>query len=440
MSSTLEILASDLHGTVAGYRAGCKGSMCAAAVPCRDVYRRYVGDFAFARRVDAGESPAAIIAEEEAEVEAVRARDKAAVRAERVAAARATRPPKPSRAAGAPRAPRAAPSRRPRAVEQHGADIARLHAGGLLDTEIASLLGIDRWTVGRLRRELGLEANRAARPERPASSGGRAERVARLRALHDAGFTDQQIADELDTTSSAVAQTRRRLGLRVNRVHVERAPRAPRAARADYRPRIVELHGEGLTDRQIAERLELSLARTATLRRELSLPANRGASRRRVDVQPHGTNACYARGCRRPECIEAHREYHRAYVRRRRQEGAREYHGTAYGYQLGCHDRATCPSTPSCADASLAAEEARRRAAGIEPKVLVDATPAQAHIRDLIHAGMRVDDIAAASGLTFAIVRKMIHSRGKGRGIVSTVLAERASAILAVPMPIGDAR
>ena len=121
-----------------------------------------------------------------------------------------------------------------------------------------------------------------------------------------------------------------------------------------------------------------------TLRRRAGVAANR-APRTRWDaeqLQPHGTNACYARGCRQPECIEAHKQYHRDYVKRRRAEGARAHHGTAYGYQLGCHDRTRCPATPSCADASLAAEAARRRAAGIPPKELIDATPAQAHIRD----------------------------------------------------------
>lgn len=39
---------------------------------------------------------------------------------------------------------------------------------------------------------------------------------------------------------------------------------------------------------------------------------------RRAAAAPHGTNACYSRGCRRPECIEAHRAYMRGYMRDRR--------------------------------------------------------------------------------------------------------------------------
>lgn len=34
---------------------------------------------------------------------------------------------------------------------------------------------------------------------------------------------------------------------------------------------------------------------------------------------PHGTNACYSSGCRRPECLEAHRAYMRDYMRTRRE-------------------------------------------------------------------------------------------------------------------------
>ena len=434
MSTTLTLLESDVHGTVAGYRAGCKGSACAGTVACRDVYRRYVGDFAFARRVDAGESPAAIIAEEEAEAEAVRARDKAAARAERAASMRAARPPKPRRPPGAPRVVRAPRTSRVTAAEQHSAEVARLHAEGLMDVEIARQLGIARSTVGRLRRALGLETHRPVREDQPKSGGARA---ARLRELHAAGLTDQEIADQLGSTRTAVYQARTRAGLPINRVQL--TPRKPRerSQRHDHTPAVAQLVTEGLTDSEIADRLTLSPSHVGTLRRRAGLPVNRSARTKwdQTQLQPHGTNACYARGCRLPECIEAHKQYHRDYVKRRRQEGARKYHGTAYGYQLGCRDRGTCPATPTCPDASLAAEEARRRAAGIPPKVLVDAAPAQAHMRDLIHAGLTVAQIADRAGLTFAVARKIVHSQGADRGVVRTVRADRAAAILAVPIP-----
>lgn len=42
------------HGTLDGYREGCRGSHCAAPIACRDVYRRYSGDAEFRRLIDSG--------------------------------------------------------------------------------------------------------------------------------------------------------------------------------------------------------------------------------------------------------------------------------------------------------------------------------------------------------------------------------------------------
>lgn len=55
---------------------------------------------------------------------------------------------------------------------------------------------------------------------------------------------------------------------------------------------------------------------------------------------PHGTRACYVRGCRRRQCVEANRAYHE---QRRRAAGmapARRGpgpHGTVARYKSGCH-------------------------------------------------------------------------------------------------------
>jgi WhiB family redox-sensing transcriptional regulator len=35
------------------------------------------------------------------------------------------------------------------------------------------------------------------------------------------------------------------------------------------------------------------------------------------DLQPHGTRACWRRGCRQPECVDANREFERARYARR---------------------------------------------------------------------------------------------------------------------------
>lgn len=429
MSRTLDLHNPGFpHGTPDGYRHGCRGSACGSPASCRDVYTRYQGDYSFKKLIDAGVPAADILAQEAADRDAMRERDRAAARAQRRAEQAAPRPTRHPRRQS-PSTTRHRPGLRD--------NLRALHTEGLTDVQIAQRMGVTRSRVGALRRELALPANRPPRTPRPPREGIRTERAQRIRELHAAGLTDQEIADQLGVTRKAAQQSRLRLHLPVNRAARPRRERHGAEPRHDYRPDIARLHGEGLTDAQIAERLDLSPSYTATLRRGLALPANRSERTRwdGAELQPHGTNACYARGCRQPECHEAHKQYHRDYVKRRREKGARQHHGTAYGYQLGCRNRSTCPATPSCADASLAAEAARRRAAGAPAKVLVDAAPVQAHIHDLIHAGITVDRIAEQSGLTFAIVRKMIHSRGKERGIVTQVLAERAAAILSIPLP-----
>jgi|GEM_PF-1304941 len=430
MSRTLDRLDDAFpHGSPDGYRQGCRGSVCPAPLACRDVFRRYSGDLTFKRLLDAGTPLAEILAREAADAAAAVERDRAAARTQRQA----------ERDASRPRKPKCSPSEY-QAQRRHRSGLLRdnltaLHATGLTDVQLAAELGIDRSYTSALRRKLGLPANRPPKTERP--TGIREERAQRFRELHAAGLTDQEIGDQIGITQRGAAALRRRLELPANHVTRARSPRVPRAPRHDHGPDIARLHGEGFTDAQIGERLGLSTKWVAVRRRKLGL--RRGSKWDGVELQPHGTNACYARGCRQPECVEAHRQYHRDYVQRRRAEGAREYHGTAYGYQLGCKAGADCPATPSCADASLAAEAARRRAAGIPPKELVDAGPVQAHIRDLLHAGLTVADIADRAGLSFPIVRKMIHSRGRGRGVVREVLAERAAAVLAVPLPEGAA-
>lgn len=62
------------HGSPAGFDAGCRAAACSGAylsgITCRDAKRRYVGDWTFRRRVDAGMTPRDIMQLEAAEVEA----------------------------------------------------------------------------------------------------------------------------------------------------------------------------------------------------------------------------------------------------------------------------------------------------------------------------------------------------------------------------------
>lgn len=55
------------HGTQEGWHAGCRGSSCPSAaqgLSCTTAHRRYAGDYGFRKMVDAGLSPAQIVASE----------------------------------------------------------------------------------------------------------------------------------------------------------------------------------------------------------------------------------------------------------------------------------------------------------------------------------------------------------------------------------------
>lgn len=75
-------------------------------------------------------------------------------------------------------------------------------------------------------------------------------------------------------------------------------------------------------------------------------------------TQPdHGTRACYAAGCRRPECVEANAEYMRAYRQRRGYAGQKRAllkHGTRSCYVAGCR-------RPECAEANRVYQRQKMR-------------------------------------------------------------------------------
>ncbi len=78
---TLDILDDSIpHGTPHGYAEGCRGPACPAVISCRDVHRRYSGDWGFKRLIDAGVSLEEILEREAAERAAARQRRKAAAR------------------------------------------------------------------------------------------------------------------------------------------------------------------------------------------------------------------------------------------------------------------------------------------------------------------------------------------------------------------------
>jgi AraC-like DNA-binding protein len=211
---------------------------------------------------------------------------------------------------------------------------------------------------------------------------------ARARALWGRGLTDSAIAREMDKDRGALARRLRNLGLAPND-----GPRQPRPAKV----------------------------KTASKSRE---------------VQGHGTNASYARGCRCDECKEAARAYQREYVARRRAEGPpADKHGTAYGYTLGCNDRSTCPATPTCVDAMLEQDIARRREKGIpEQAPRVPAQPTRDHLRALMAGGMTIERIAAEAGVSRSILATVLYGRsGARKGVEQTeIKADTASRVLAL--------
>ena len=357
---------------------------------------------------------------------------------------------------GLVRVPRLAVAR-----DRYHDDIRRLHAEGLNDRQIGEQLGISTEYTSKIRRDLNLPAHNVS-----AMTAGYAERVAEhadtITRMHGEGKFDREIADEIGMTVSWVNRARHTLGL----PGLDRNRGRFRRSRTSLLPEVIRLHAQGLRDAEVGVELDITAAWAGTLRRQAGLPAhvqraepkakkprhsiqadveklnaegltdaeiaNRlntstdwiGVVRRRAGLAaqhrenlPHGTNACWARGCRRDECVEAHKEYMRAYRASRKQEPVPDdVHGTAYGYQLGCRGRKSCPANPSCTDAMLEQDRARRRAAGVpEQSERVPADPVRAHVRELVDAGKSVLAIAEEANVSRSGIKTLLYGRSGAR-------------------------
>ncbi|MFJ6427510.1 hypothetical protein [Microbacterium maritypicum] len=175
------------HSTIEGFQGGCNTAHWPAEVSCRTVHTRYVGDWAFRRQINAGMTPAAIVAAEKPELP-VRAR-------------------KPAPAPKAPtRKPK--PSQRP-SGSAHAGRVRELHGQGMLDKEIAEQIGIGRRTVTTIRDTLGLAPDHGVDADQ-------------VRRLPTDGLTDRQIADRINQTRfrkidrRTIWGVRKRLGLNPN--------------------------------------------------------------------------------------------------------------------------------------------------------------------------------------------------------------------------------
>lgn len=388
------------HGTVDGYRGGCRDANCPAPLACRDVYRRYSGDYSFRRLVDQGIPLEDILAREDEERAGIEQRDRAANRGTK-----------------------ARPAATKTATAAHTKTPAKATAKPKNATPPAPVVKLDpvaEWEQAR-------DAWRAHR-----------------KAL----YADLRTAER---SLAAATAERDRAQTAFDEFAAAGEPQKPKAAdpRAGARERtqteVRRLHASRLSDAEIAHDLSISVAYVGIIRRELHLPAN--VKRRKTatpqaprpprQVLGHGTNASYARGCRCDACKDAAREYHREWMANRRETTemiAAEHHGTAYGYQLGCRSRKRCPATPSCADASLAEERRRRRAAGVpEAAPRVDAEPARAHVRALMAAGMTLEAVALHAGVPRNRLGELIYGRSdRGGEFPAQLKAQRAEQILAV--------
>ncbi|MFF1540468.1 hypothetical protein ACFVWL_10330 [Microbacterium sp. NPDC058269] len=175
------------HGTVAGFQEGCTTGHCPADVSCKTVFTRFNGDYAFRRQINAGMTPAEIVAAET--------------------------PEPPARARKPAPAPKT-PTRKPKASQRtsgsaHANHVRELHGKGMLDKEIAAQIGIGRRTVTNIRDTLGLTPHHGVDPDH-------------VLRLHTDGLTDRQIADRINQTRvrkinrRTIWGVRKRLGLNPN--------------------------------------------------------------------------------------------------------------------------------------------------------------------------------------------------------------------------------
>ena len=413
--STLDILSDGFpHGTPDGFRQGCRSSACPAVIPCRTVHTRYSGDFTFAKLINAGVPLTEILERDAASRAGARDRDNAAAREARRAETAATRPKRTPKQPRPPRekAPRTAAPARDR-------------------TPAAPAAPRPQTNIPTPRTHPGYTWLTTAREKMTSLPLPQAQDRDRALDDYEAALDRHVIA----LTQWRLELRRRRAQLRTVRGTLDTATTASRSglslggAIAEALQTATRDHDSALTS--LAAHLEHRPTEPGKPRppRVAAQPSSR-------ELQPHGTNACRARGCDRPECIEAGRTYHREWMARRNAKDIPpEHHGTAYGYQLGCKDRANCPADLPCPDASLAEERRRRREAGIpEQAARVPAEPVRQQIRALMTAGWTILAISATANVSKTGIKILLYGRsGPRKGeLPAAIEAEKATRIMAL--------
>jgi hypothetical protein len=252
------------HGTKAGYDRGCKGGSCPAAIPCRDVRRRYLSDVDFRRLIDAGVSLDEIVSIDQAAAERDALVERNRRRAEK------GRPPltvamADSDAARSDAAQRPKPSPPPAGVEPMTADtdpaldehretiaLLREHAVELgLAAEAVPAVRPRRWAVRKVWMAIApdgsahgpFEGQKEAltfvsaqfpmpTTSTPETAGtGRSRRpwtdddTKRAQELWSAGHSDSEIGRQMGRDQATVGRRLRRLGFGMNPARRGKSPR-----------------------------------------------------------------------------------------------------------------------------------------------------------------------------------------------------------------------
>lgn len=107
----------------------------------------------------------------------------------------------------------------------------------------------------------------------------RQSRYRQMRVLYDEGMNDHQIGREMGCSPCTVRNWRLREGLKGNTDRKRTSP----AATIERRAQMMTLWKQGLDDRQISDRMQLSVKTVRTWRRENGLQSNWKAGKKHAD-------------------------------------------------------------------------------------------------------------------------------------------------------------
>lgn len=159
------------HGTIEGFQDGCNTAHCPAEVSCRTVHTRYAGDWTFRRHINAGMTPAEIVAIEQKQAQEAADADLRAKKTERDQRSTEARDAARERHNVARRAKRAANLIPEKALIPRD-KLAELLGEGLTDRQIGERLGFTRRQVAGARNTAKLPRNPDSnRRPAPATTG-----------------------------------------------------------------------------------------------------------------------------------------------------------------------------------------------------------------------------------------------------------------------------